>query len=205
MGTKLIAKYRPSPGGDRCATDALRCYENLRAEGAKILPRVRARAVHYLRSRRRRAYRAGYDAGRDAAASEYAAKLAELHRRHEQLSAEARDVCVELAVAMTKAAVGERLSRGDDLLSSRLSREVQLLLGQTPLRISVNTAEYERIIGELSLVLPNCPVTVTASESVSPGDAIVETRAGSVELNLKTHLDALALRLREVWSDASGI
>lgn len=158
-------------------------HRTIRATRAALAARVwRLRA---------RARSVGLAAGRRASADAVEALIDQTRRYTEVVRAAERD-CLELSVAIAAEIVEADLVPNTDLLARRIERALSELLDHRAPRFFVAETEVKRLREALPTVPPEA---IQSDQSLAPGDAILETPAGSIRLVWREHLERIRERL----------
>ena len=187
----IRATFHPAPQLARDAvTFARSLLERAHTESQQLERTVRSRLASQIRSMRARA-RARCQRNADAliaAQSTRAFSAIEVERR--AMITEAHQQCLDLAIALAEQMIGEVFERDSAQLAERVRSALVNIATSSRSTLLVHpthVAELESAFG----AHPTRRLAVRGEPSLEPGDAIIETATGKIELRWRSHFHEL--------------
>lgn len=176
------------------------------------LASARNRLAGRMRSLKRRILRSARAVALAESEAQWAAKTAQAESRYRGAIREAERDCVALALAVCRGVVGELAPNAVTNLSLRITEALSRLASRGLATVTVHESQKARIAEALSVsggvksgAASGTDYTVRAGD-VTPGNAVIETTAGSITIDWETQYNSIATRLEhesELYSDKS--
>ncbi len=185
------------------ATQANRYLDKIRAEGAELLATARLQAEQLKQRAEAEGRAAGQKAIEQTVAKQLAEQLTTLLPALRQTVQDIRDAkqawlrhweksAVAVVVAIAQRVVRRELTQHPEIAQDWLREALELAAGSSQLRIHLHPADCESL-GKQSQILARelaavATPEVVADPAISPGGCRVETRLGSIDLQLQSQL-----------------
>lgn len=200
---RIVAQYigQVQQAGDllRYARDVLRDAERQLSIESQLL---RERAAELLWQRRKKAYLTGYKNGLREAKKEQVKALLRMEQERQEILSKAHADCLSLCLSVAKSFIGENIAGDTKTLSKRISSGIMELAESGPLSVTVHPESLEGVREELSS--HHFDIKVRGDTEVSPGNAVIESSVGVVELDWEEHLREISSVLSEELEKATG-
>ena len=162
----------------------------------KIQRRTRSELAKRLLGRRRLARSRGYENGLRAARIEIQRELLCAHNSYAEALRLAQGECLELALTVAERVIGSAIKSRPETLLRRIRQALKSLVDSRPVKIFVHQESMAVVENAFREEFCNLRLEVMAGDDVKPGDARVETIAGTVELSCQTHLELIRAHLQ---------
>lgn len=133
----------------------------------------------------------GYKHGVRLATEKALNNILESQKNYEEIIKGANEDCLELALSVANEVIGATINKNSSGLIKRINEALANLLSTRSINILVNPNEFEFIRGELLLNNSENEIKVFASNDVDPGNAILETISGLMEIKWQDHFDKI--------------
>lgn len=164
---------------------------------------ARRRCAQLVKELKQRAWRTGYAQGQKAATEETIHKIVEREKLYKAAMQEAAHECLELALNVAQEVVVASIETNHDALAQKISGVIGNLTSRRAMRILVNPEQLDALRAALLLRTPEQVSSVVANASICPGNARIETIAGSIELDWSEHLETMRRTLHEALAGCS--
>ena len=148
-----------------------------------------------LIEKKKTAFKKGYDYGMKHAREESSAVIKAARQVYENSIKQANQDCLELAISIAERIIQDQVRLNKSALHKRISKSIESLLTLNNLKIFVHENDQEEIIASFKK-LPSS-TQIIADNSILPGNAIIESESGCVELNWQTQLKIMQTQLFE--------
>lgn len=166
-------------------------YAEARKQAALLLRKAKSRARQYnkiLWARiKEKGFEDGYRAGLNAAQKHNLS----LQVRFDEALKTAKDDCFHLVCSLAKEILEKELAMNPSILSKKISKLFENLPYANSLEIFVSQEDLKSVHDDLKLRFSHKNFTLHASEEIPPGNARVQSIAGSIEMDWKSHFQLL--------------
>ena len=121
-------------------------------------------------------------------------KLKEIDKTKEELIAEARVECLDLAISIAEEILGTELNTNTDAYKARLEKCLDTLSINKDSVVSVNPMNTE---AATKAIKNNQKFTINYDKSIEPGDIEVDLGTGKVNFSWEEHLELLSNNLHK--------
>ncbi|NLF24412.1 MAG: hypothetical protein GX589_01975 [Deltaproteobacteria bacterium] len=193
----IQARYLPNQG---TTADFLKISKQILKEAAsktaKLTKDARKQAALRIWKARRRTRKNAWLAGSRAWQAEEAYRLLELQTRFKQSLDDAKAEYLKLCLMIATEVIGAELTTNKASLIKRIENALTLVSCKYETRIAVHPSDLELVTKSLEEDLPEQFFKVMEDPELPPGDARIETSAGTIALNWQAHLQRLLTTLR---------
>lgn len=150
--------------------------------------RLLAKKLMQLRARSRKR---GYLAGLKQAQIRYLNQQQESHWRFRQLVKQANHDCLALAIKAAEEITCSTLSIDQSALIARIQRGLDALIDRHALELIVNPRQGNAVRQAFAGNRNGNRAAVEISGQIAPGNAIIKSNAGQLQLDWRSHLNAI--------------
>lgn len=105
--------------------------------------------------------------------------------------------CLALCVRICQEIIVEDSSKHHEAIAKRIQSAIQALVEPTLLNIRVNSCHQSALIGQFNNTAQSSPsIHIIADDALAPGNAILETESGNLEINWLSQLKSLECQLQ---------
>ena len=176
-------------------TDAREILDGLVAAARRRDSELRKSAARHIAALRKRARARGYANGLRAAEISEADALLRMHALYIDTVRKSSADCLNLAVRLAEQLTQQAFQHSSAALQGHLEEALSDLAADRSLKIRVSTNDLAELRAKLFSPAVDGGIHFIEDPCMSPGNAQIETAAGTVEIDWREHLQQLKERL----------
>lgn len=142
-----------------------------------------------LKIRKKSAFQLGYAQGMKKAAETTSELISRAEEHYDKSLLQMNTDCLNLAVGIAREILQAEITVNTESLAKRIQASINKLVNVDNLQVTAHQDHYK----ELIQIFSNFPkqVQIKSDDNIEPGNAVIETEVGQINLNWKTQLEVM--------------